>query len=85
MEELRLTKTYRTPQALRNFGRVYSILLPPFYAPYYVDLARETGSLGLGIALAVIVSLTLTGLFESMEVLEDPFVAPTTLEGVGAL
>ena len=83
MEELRLIKTYRTPQALRNFGRVLSLFLPPFYAPYYVEVARDTGSLGLGIGLAVVVSMTLTGLFESIQVLEDPFVASTILEGIG--
>lgn len=73
MEELRLIKTYRTPNALQNFGRLFSIFLPPLFSPYFVQLAYETSSLGLGIIGAALVSFTLTSLFECSKVLEDPF------------
>lgn len=73
IEELRLIKTYRTPNALQNFGRLFSIFLPPLFAPYFVQLAYETSSLGVGIIGAVLVSYTLTSLFECSKVLEDPF------------
>jgi hypothetical protein len=73
IEELRLIKTYRTPNALQNFGRSFSIFLPPLFAPYFVQLAYETSSLGVGIIGAVLVSYTLTSLFECSKVLEDPF------------
>jgi hypothetical protein len=74
IEELRLIKTYRTPNALQNFGRLFSMFLPPLFAPYFVQLIYETSSIGLGIGAAVLVSYTLTSLFECSKVLEDPFV-----------
>ena len=83
MEDLRMLKTYRTPQALRAFARVFSIFLPPFYAPSYAQLAHDTDSLTFGIIFGVITSLALTALFESIRVLEDPFVANVTLDGIG--
>jgi hypothetical protein len=38
--------------------------------------------LGLGIAFAIITSISLTALFESIYILEDPFVAHLTLDGI---
>ena len=31
IEELRMIKLYRTPQALRSFARLFTVFLPPFY------------------------------------------------------
>jgi hypothetical protein len=82
MEELRIVKEYRTLQGLRVFGRLFSLFLPPFYATSYVQVAIDTGSLSLGIALGVMTSIALTGLFECVRQLEDPFVSHVTLDGI---
>lgn len=75
-------KEYRTPQALRSLCRIFSVVMPPFYAPYYAQLARDLKSLGMGITFSVITALVLTALFESLTQLEDPFVAHLTLDGI---
>lgn len=75
-------KKYRTPQALRSFARLFSVFLPPFYAPYYGQIAKELNSLGMAIAFAVVTSLALTSLFESVSQIEDPFVGIVELDGI---
>mmetsp|Transcript_28043 Transcript_28043/g.82456 ORF Transcript_28043/g.82456 Transcript_28043/m.82456 type:complete len:614 (-) Transcript_28043:1808-3649(-) len=82
IEDMRMIKTYRTPQALRSFANLFTLLLPPFYAASYVDLAYQVNSLAVGIAFGVITSIALTALFESVQVLEDPFVAHLSLDGI---
>lgn len=82
MEDLRVVKEYRTLQALRVFGRLCSLLLPPFYATMYVQVAIDTNSLAMGIALGVLTSLALTGLFECVKQIEDPFVSHVTLDAI---
>ena len=82
LEQLRMVKMYRTPQALRSLARTFTLLLPPFYAPSFAKVAHDTNSLGVGIANGVIVALALTGLFLSLEVLEDPFTAFLALDGI---
>jgi hypothetical protein len=82
IEKLRMIKMYRTPQALRSFSRLFSLILPPFFAPYYAELARALNSLGTAIAFAVFTSLALTSLFESIFQMEDPFVNSSVLDGV---
>ena len=82
LEQLRMVKMYRTPQALRSFARLFTVLLPPFYAPAFATVARETNSLGIGIANGVIVAVALTGLYLALEVLEDPFTAFLGLDGI---
>ena len=82
IEELRAIKTYRTPLALRAFANIFTLLIPPFYAPSYVQIAYDMNSLGMGIMFGIITSLALTGLYESVDVLEDPFVASLTLDGI---
>jgi hypothetical protein len=83
IEDLRMVKMYRTPQSLRSFARLFTTLLPAFYAPAFAQVGIDLNSLGLGIAFAIITSLGLTALFESIQVLEDPFVAFITLDGIG--
>ena len=58
-------------QGLRSFGRLFSCFLPPFYAPYYADLARSLNSLGVGITFAVLTSVALTSLFETASQMEE--------------
>mmetsp|Transcript_2681 Transcript_2681/g.6195 ORF Transcript_2681/g.6195 Transcript_2681/m.6195 type:complete len:644 (-) Transcript_2681:688-2619(-) len=82
IEDLRVIKTYRTPQALRAFGRVFTVILPPFYAPSFAQLAFDLNSLVMGILMSIITPLCLTALFESIQVLEDPFVGYITLDGI---
>lgn len=82
MEVLRTLKMYRTPQALRSFARIFTLVLPPFYAPTFAHLAIDVQSLGVGLTMAFLTTLALTALFESIQVLEDPFVAYLTLDGI---
>jgi hypothetical protein len=73
VEQLRNIKRYRTPQGLRSFGRLFSVFLPPFYAPFFTDVAQQLHSLGMGICFAILTSIALTALFETVISLEDPF------------
>jgi len=84
LEQLRMVKLYRTPQALRSFARIFTVLLPPFYAPSYAQVAMDVNSLGVGIAFGIITAIGLTALFESLQVLEDPFTAFLALDGIDA-
>lgn len=77
-----MIKMYRSPQALRSFGRIFTLLLPPFYAPTFAQISHDLNSLGMGIMFAIITAMGLTALFESIQVLEDPFVAFLTLDGI---
>jgi len=81
-EKLRVVKRYRTPQGLRSFGRLFSLFLPPFYAPYYAELARSLNSLGVGLTFAVLTSIALTSLFETASQMEDPFLETSVLDGI---
>lgn len=82
IQKLRMIKMYRTPQALRSFSRLFSLLLPPFYAPYYATLAHDLNSIGTAVAFSVFTSLALTSLFETVSQMEDPFVLTSVLDGV---
>lgn len=82
IENLRMIKMYRTPLALRSFGRLFTLLLPPLYAPTFAELAIDLDAFWMGILFAVITPLCLTALFETMQVLEDPFVGWVSLDGI---
>ena len=60
MENLRIFKMYRTPQALRSFARLFTNILPPLFAPSFAFAALEIGSLTVGILLCIITTLALT-------------------------
>jgi hypothetical protein len=64
IEGLVYIKNYRTPQVLRSYSRLLSVIVPPFFAPYYADLAKSSGSLTLACFYAALTALALTGLFE---------------------
>ncbi|KAL3826940.1 hypothetical protein ACHAXA_006020 [Cyclostephanos tholiformis] len=81
IEDLRNVKEYRTLQALRVYERLFCLFLPPFFATNYAQVAHDT-NLFLGIATGVITSIALTGLFECVRTLEDPFVSNLTLDGI---
>lgn len=82
IENLRMIKSYRTPQTLRSFARIFTSLMPPFFAPAFAQLAINSGSLAMGVIFAIITGLCLNALLEGVEILEDPFVAFVTLDGV---
>lgn len=82
LEQLRMVKLYRTPQSLRSFARIFTILLPPFYSPAFAQVARGTQSLAMGILFGIITALGLSALFEGLEILEDPFTAYLALDGI---
>ena len=82
MERLRMIKCYRTPQALRSYGRIFSILLPPFFSPVYANMIVSMDAYGIGIAYAVITAVALSGLYECVYQFEDPFVPTSFLDGV---
>jgi hypothetical protein len=82
IEQLRMVKMYRTPQAFRSFARIFTLVLPPFYAPTYAQVAKDVHSLGVGIAFGIITAIGLTALFESQQILEDPFTAFLALDGI---
>lgn len=71
IENLRMLKCYRTPQALRSFARLFSVFMPPLYVPYYAQLAHDLNSLGMAIAFAVLTSIALTSLFETVAQMEE--------------
>jgi hypothetical protein len=82
MENLRMLKMYRTPQALRSFARIFTLILPAFYAPTFAQLARDVNSLGMGICFGLLIAVGLSGLFNAIQCLEDPFVGFLTLDGI---
>jgi hypothetical protein len=82
IERLRMYKMYRTPQALRSFARIFTLLLPPFFAPKFAQVAIDVHSFGMGLALGLITTVVITALFETLEVLEDPFVGYLALDGI---
>lgn len=82
MENLRIVKMYRSPQALRSFARIFTLILPAFYAPTFAQLARDVQSLPMGILFGLLIAVGLSGLFNALQVLEDPFVGFITLDGI---
>ena len=81
IERLRMFKMCRTPQALRSFARIFTFILPPFCAPAFAQVAMEVQSSGIGIAFGLVTALGLMALFESLQVLEDPFVTCLASDG----
>ena len=42
---------------------LFSLFLPPFYAPAFAQLVHESNSIGLGISFAIVISLGLVSCF----------------------
>lgn len=82
MENMRVIKEYRTPQSLRLFGRVFSLLLPPLYATTFAEIAIDTNSIVFGCIIGAVTSLALTSLFQAVRQLEDPFSRGFTFDGI---
>ena len=82
LEKLRFLKSYRTPETLRTFIRLFIVCLPAFYAPAFAQISYNLDNIWYGIIFATITTLALGALFESVEELEDPFVGSTILDGI---
>ena len=82
VEKLLKIKMYRTPQGLRSFCRLFSVFLPPFYSPYYAQMAHDLNSLAVAIVFSILTSIALTALFETIYQMEDPFLPGYILDGV---
>lgn len=79
-EKLCMIKNYRTPQATRAFARIYILLHPFFFGPYYAYVAGSLAPRGsshtdeyFAMALSILTSLAMVGLFNVRYALEDPF------------
>jgi len=79
-DQVTMIKEYRTPQIFRAFSRVYVLLMPFMYGPYYAALAEEAGGKRFGetgftlaAIFAVAVQLAVSGLVNLLVGLEDPF------------
>ena len=70
--QLRSLKDYRSPAGLRAFARVFIIITPLVFGPYYALVAQST-SLSWSICMACITSSAMQGLFNIRHSLEDPF------------
>ncbi|RLN02233.1 hypothetical protein BBJ28_00000223 [Nothophytophthora sp. Chile5] len=77
IEKLQNIKFYRTPQATRSFTRLFILVLPLFYGPYYVYIARgneyQATNFAFCLALSVVTSLLMVGIFNVEKAMEDPF------------
>lgn len=78
-ERMRNIATYRTPEALRAYSRVFLNVFPIAFGPYFAMLCAKSEKFPLvGYMVAVLYSLVLVTLDNIQEHLEDPF------DGVGA-
>lgn len=75
--QLRTIKDYRSPMGLRAYARVFILLTPVLFGPYYALVAQST-SLAWAICLAGFTSSAMQGLFSIRSMLEDPF-SPSTI------
>ena len=81
-------KDFRTPYLVRSFARVYILILPLFYGPYYAEVAhggydggegghgdftRHGTNLLFACCLSAFTSLAQVGLFNAQDGLEDAF------------
>lgn len=84
-EMLWALKVYRTSNGMRAISRIIIQLLPVFYGPYYIHLARGEGgetNLAFACSFACLVSLLLVALANLEAHLENPFMS--TSGGIGA-
>lgn len=51
----------------------FAFVVPPYYAPAFAQVAHDVDSLGFGLLFAMIVTLSLSALLNSIHFMEDPF------------
>ena len=85
-DHLSYLKEYRTPQAFRAFARVYILTVGALYGPYYCYVGRGLDKVehnfGVAIAFACGIQLAMSGLFNVMKGLEDPFSGPGGVDNI---
>lgn len=77
-QDLKNIRLYRTPISLRAYTKFFLAVFPILYSGTFSDIAREVGQVWVGISLALLYSVILTGLDNIQEGLENPF------DGIGA-
>ena len=63
---------YRTPVTLRAYSKIFIVVVPIIYGPYFADVAKDS-TLALSFIMPVLFSLVLVGLDNIQEHLENPF------------
>ncbi|GAX73862.1 hypothetical protein CEUSTIGMA_g1312.t1 [Chlamydomonas eustigma] len=74
LTQLRFMKRYRNSLGLRAYARVFILVLPILFGPYYASLANAT-HIAFSISFSVAISLAVQGLFNLRMEVEDPFVS----------
>lgn len=72
-EKMRVVKDYRTMQVARSYTRVFILLLPAIYGPYYANLITAMGQRVFPYCLAVVTQLVVVGFMCAQSAMEDPF------------
>lgn len=71
-EELSRVKEYKTPHAFRSLARIYILLMPIIYSPYFLHVTKETNFL-FGLFFNIITVIGISGIFNIYQALEDSF------------
>lgn len=82
--QLQHIKDYRTPKIMLSYSRVFMIIIPWLYGPYFMYLAGRgrTGpgvNVAFAICFAVFLMVALLGVFNTQYSLEDPFLLSLSL------
>ena len=80
--QLKNIKDYRTPQGLRAFARIFILVTPLVFGPYYALVAQST-SLAWAICFSCVTSMSMQGLLNLRHSLEDPFASMSDGSGSG--
>ena len=75
-ENLWAFKVYRTSASLRALSLITTQIMPMFYGPYFLHIARGEGSennVGFACAFASLISVLLVALISLERQLENPF------------
>ena len=71
-ENLKHIYQYRTPLTLRAFSKIFTMILPILYGPYFANLAKDY-SVGLIYIIPILFSIILISLDNIQDHLENPF------------
>ena len=71
-EHIKHVYQYRTPQTLRAYSKVFIVVLPVLYGPYFAAVAQDFTP-GFAYVMPVLLSVILVSLDNIQEHLENPF------------
>ncbi len=71
-EDMKHIYQYRTPRTLRAYSKVFVIIVPVIYWPYFAELWKDTYTL-LALIVPILFSIILVSLDNIQEHLENPF------------